>query len=89
MAEIKYVSHIVKFPKTIVGYFKQACWEIPEIMGASAHGLAGLLMGTIGLYNIIKNDGNNPEYKKLYMIMRPDDPRTKRLKNPVYTKYRK
>lgn len=87
MAEIKYVGYIVKFPKTLIGYFKKAWWEIPEVMGATAHGLAGLIMGSIGLYNIIKNDGNNPEYKKTFMIMRPNDPRVKKLKNPVRTCY--
>ncbi|KAJ0181426.1 hypothetical protein K1T71_003511 [Dendrolimus kikuchii] len=71
-----------------MGLFKRGCWEIPEIMGASAIGLIGICLATIGVYNYIRNDGDNREYRSVYYIVRPEDPRAKLLKNPVYTQYK-
>lgn len=88
MPQQQEVGHQIKFDKTLKGLFKKACWEIPEIMGASCLALAGFVMGCIAVYNYIQNDGDNREFKKVYIIMRPDDPRVSRLKNPVFTEYK-
>lgn len=88
MPEPKEIGHQVRFNKTLIGLFKRGCWEIPEIMGASFLALIGIGLAVVGCINYTKNDGDNREYKKVYMIMRPEDPRVCRLKNPVQTEYK-
>ncbi|CAH0722944.1 unnamed protein product, partial [Brenthis ino] len=88
MPEPKHIGHQVKFENTLFGLFKKAWWEIPEIMASSCLAIAGVVMGCIAVNNYIKNDGDNREFKKIFMIMRPEDPRVPRLKNPVFTEYK-
>lgn len=67
-------------PRGSIGkLFKQACNEIPEIVGATGIGLTGLVLGCIGIYDYNKNDGENRKYKYSYVIMRPDDPRVAKI----------
>lgn len=88
MPEPKEIGHQIKFPNTLLGLFKRGWWEIPEIMASTGIGLLGIGLGLIAAINYARNDGDNREYKKVYIIMRPDDPRVPRLKNPVYTQYK-
>lgn len=88
MRESKVKGHEVNFGNTLGGLIRKGWWEIPEIMGASCFAILGIIMGTVGVYNYIKNDGDNREFKKVYMIMRPDDKRVPLLKNPVFTEYK-
>lgn len=85
----KTVGHQVNFENTFMGLFKRGWWEIPEIMASSCMALIGGVLASIGVYNYVKRDGDNREYKSVYMIMRPDDPRVCRLKNPVFTEFKK
>ncbi|CAH3858206.1 unnamed protein product [Pieris brassicae] len=83
----KTIGHQIDFGKSWLGLIKQGFWEIPGVMCSSICALVGIGLGFAGLDRYEKNNGDNREYKSTYMIMRADDPRVKRLKNPVYTKY--
>lgn len=86
--EPKIIGHKVQFGNTLIGLFKRGWWEIPEIMGSTGLALVGIGLGIMGMYNYVKNDCENTEFKKVYFIVRPEDPRAKLLKNPVYTEYK-
>ncbi|CAH2267829.1 jg5765 [Pararge aegeria aegeria] len=63
------------------GQLLQQGWtEIPEIMASSGLAITGLVLGTYACYEYVKNDGDNRRYKKVYVIMRPDDPRVSKIK---------
>lgn len=87
MPEPAEIGHQVRFSNSLIGLFRKACWEIPEIMCSSALALVGIGLAIYGVNRYIKNDGANTEYKQLYTVMRPGDPRECRLRNPVFTKY--
>lgn len=86
--EPKEIQHYVRFGGGLVGLFKRGCWEIPEIMGATGLALIGIALGVIGCYNYARNDGDNKEYKSAYTVIRANDPRAKRIRNPVFTEYK-
>ncbi|KAL0891963.1 hypothetical protein ABMA27_015197 [Loxostege sticticalis] len=88
VAEPKIIGHPLPFSKTLFGTIKRACWCIPEIVGSSALAVVGIAMATIGVMNYINTDGDNREYKWVYTVIRDDDPRACKLKNPVYTQYK-
>ncbi|XP_026324341.1 uncharacterized protein LOC113233426 [Hyposmocoma kahamanoa] len=83
----KQIGHVIKFPKTWAGLFQKACWEIPEVVGATGFALIGIGLASIGMYNYSKNDGDRRTYKNIYVIVRPDDPRAKLIKDPVETAF--
>ncbi|KPJ17807.1 hypothetical protein RR48_06613 [Papilio machaon] len=83
------IGHQVKFAKTLSGLIRRGWWEIPEIMASSCMAAIGIVLGIVGVYNYEKRNGDNKEYKSVYMIMRPDDPRVCLLNNPVYTQYKR
>ena len=83
----KIIGHRVSFGKGVVGLFKQAWWDIPEVMSASFMALLGMGMAAIGVKRYIDNHGENREYKAVYYIVRQGDPRACALKNPAYTSY--
>lgn len=83
----KEIGHVIKFPKTWAGLIQKACWEIPEIVGASACALIGIGLAGVGMYNYEKNNGDRRTYKNIYVIVRPDDPRAKLIKDPVETTF--
>lgn len=64
-----------------VGQLLQQAWnEIPEIVATTGLGLIGIGLGVLACYNYEKNDGDNRRYKKIYVIMRPDDPRVAKIR---------
>lgn len=83
----KEIGHVVKFPKTWSGLFQRACWEIPEIVASTGCALIGIGLACIGMHNYEKNSGDRRTYRNIYVIVRPDDPRAKLLKDPVETTY--
>lgn len=87
MPEPEEIGHQVRFPKTFIGYFKKGCWEIPEIMAGNLIGLCGIALAAAGLFKYYNNEGDKREYKKVYDVVRPDDPRISYFRNPVYTEY--
>lgn len=83
----KEIGHVIKFPKTLSGLFQRACWEIPEIVASTACALIGISLACVAMYNYEKNSGDRRTYKNIYIVVRPDDPRAKLLKDPVETTY--
>ncbi|CAK1548724.1 unnamed protein product [Leptosia nina] len=81
------IGHTVNFGKSLIGLIKQGFWEIPSVMCSTMCAFVGLGFGIAGLNRYNDKKGDNREYKKTYMIMRPTDPRVPLLRNPVYTKY--
>ncbi|XP_045503024.1 uncharacterized protein LOC123699988 [Colias croceus] len=65
--------------RTFGQLLKQGYDEIPEIYASTVMGLIGIGLGCVGVYRYNKNDGDNRRYKQLYTIMRPDDPRVKKI----------
>lgn len=86
--EPKIIGHPLPFANTIFGNFRRACWVIPEIVAGTLVALVGIGLGIAGCMDYVKNDGDNREYKSVYAIVRSDDPRACKLKNPVYTQYK-
>lgn len=83
----KDIGHVIKFPKTWVGLFQKGWWEIPEVMGATVFALIGLGLAGIAMHNYEKNDGDRRTYRNIYVVVRPDDPRAKLIKDPVETTF--
>lgn len=59
--------------------WKRGWNEIPEVMGSGCYAVAGVFLGSLGLYNYYARDGDNRRYKQLYVVMRPDDPRAAKV----------
>lgn len=61
--------------KPLGALFKQACDEIPEVVGSlAAAGLGvAITIGVLSYYN--SHDLQNRRYKFLPVVVRPDDPR--------------
>ncbi|CAG4920777.1 unnamed protein product [Colias eurytheme] len=87
MPEPPTIGHQVNFGKSLVGLIKQGFWEIPAVMCSTIMGFIGIGMGLYGLHKYNKDNGESREYKNIYTIMRPEDHRVGRLRNPVYTQY--
>lgn len=85
--EPKIIGHPINFGKGLVALFKRGCWEIPEIMGASALGLVGIALGITGVMNYYKDNGDSREFRNAYTIVRKGDPRACSFKNPVCSKF--
>ncbi|CAH3858390.1 uncharacterized protein LOC123708284 [Pieris brassicae] len=66
--------------KTLAQLIRQGYDEIPEIYASSVLALVGIGLGTVGCYNYYKRDGDNKRYKKMYVVMRPDDPRVAKIR---------
>ncbi|XP_046971076.1 uncharacterized protein LOC125072782 [Vanessa atalanta] len=66
--------------RTIGQLLQQAWTEIPEIVATTGMGLIGIALGGIAVRNYYQNDGDNRRYKKVYVIMRPDDPRVAKIR---------
>lgn len=50
--------------------------EIPEIVGSSAIAVVGLGFGAYSVY-LYQDIGEKRRYKRQFVVMRPDDPRTR------------
>lgn len=66
-------------PRGFIGLIRQGWNEIPEVMGSGVVALIGIGMGIYSAYGYAKKDGNNRRYKVLYVVMRPDDPRVRKI----------
>lgn len=66
--------------KTLAQLIRQGYDEIPEIYASSVLAVVGLGLGCWGGYRYVQRDGDNRRYKKVYMIMRPDDPRAEKIR---------
>lgn len=89
MPEPKEIGHQVRFPNTWIGLFKRGWWEIPEVMGASVMAIIGMGMAFYGCMKYCQKDGDRREYKTIYTIVRPDDPKACSFRNPVFSSYGK
>lgn len=61
--------------KPLGALFKQACDEIPEVVGSVAAAVVGLgiCAGVLTYYS--KHDLQNRRFKYMPVVVRPDDPR--------------
>lgn len=66
--------------RTLSQLMRQGWTEIPEIFASTGAGLVGIALAVVGCYNYQKNDGDNRRYKKVFVIMRPDDPRVQKIR---------
>ncbi|XP_072401841.1 uncharacterized protein NdufA3 [Diabrotica undecimpunctata] len=64
----------------LVGLIKRGWNEIPEILGSSVFGLAGIGITVYSVYLYYQKDGDNRKYKEQYTVYRHDDPRVAKLK---------
>lgn len=63
-----------------LSYLWKKGWnEIPEVMGSGLYAVAGVFLGSIGIYKYYARDGDNRRYKQFYVVMRPDDPRVAKI----------
>lgn len=58
--------------------------EIPEIVGTTAIAIVGLGFGAYATYRHTQM-GNKSRYKQHFTIMRPDDPRTRFIREWEFT----
>uniref|UniRef100_A0A336MFN9 CSON001012 protein n=1 Tax=Culicoides sonorensis TaxID=179676 RepID=A0A336MFN9_CULSO len=66
--------------KPLLALFKQACDEIPEVVGSVAAAGVGLVIIGVGLVYYNSHDLSNRRYKFLPTVVRPDDPRAKNIR---------
>lgn len=66
--------------RTLRQLFQQGWTQIPEVIASSGLAVVGLVLGTYACYDYVKKDGDNRRYKKIYVIMRPDDPRVAKIR---------
>lgn len=59
---------------------KQGWTEIPEVIASTGLAVVGAVCGGIACYRYVKNDGDNRRYKKVFVIMRSDDPRAAKIR---------
>lgn len=61
--------------KPLGALFKQACDEIPEVVGSVAAAVVGtgIILGVLAYYE--SHDLQNRRFKYLPVVVRPDDPR--------------
>lgn len=60
-----------------IALLKRGWHEIPEVVGSGAFGVLGIAFGIIGVYRYYKNDGEKRLFKNRPTVFRPDDPRTR------------
>ncbi|XP_056643521.1 uncharacterized protein LOC130449605 [Diorhabda sublineata] len=66
--------------KGLVALIKRGWNEIPEIMGSSVFGIAGVGLTIYSVYLYYQKDGDNRRYKEQYTVYRHDDPRVDKIK---------
>ena len=66
--------------RTLGQLLKQGWTEIPEVIASTGLAVFGIGCGVYACYKYVKNDGDNRRYKKVFVIMIPDDPRAAKIK---------
>lgn len=66
--------------RTLAGLFKQACDEIPEVVGATGGMIVGLGFIGYGLYIYETRHLEKRKYKLVPVVVRPEDPRAQNIR---------
>lgn len=64
----------------MVALFKRGWNEIPEVVGSTVVALIGGVIGSYGLWNYYRLDGDNRRFKTAIVIYRPDDTRISKIR---------